>query len=57
VGLETRIETFYALIPSPHEQIVEMVAPRSYRASLDEPTISASVDTQTGHTWTSENRP
>lgn len=34
-GFETRIETFYALMPTPKDRIVEMIAPRRYRARLE----------------------
>jgi N-acetylated-alpha-linked acidic dipeptidase len=38
-GFATRIETFYALMSTPKERRVEMLAPSAYRASLEEPAI------------------
>ena len=38
-GFESRIETFYALMPMPKERVVEMIAPRRYRARLEPPAI------------------
>jgi len=38
-GLETRIETFQALIPYPATRTLEMVAPLRFRAKLAEPAI------------------
>jgi N-acetylated-alpha-linked acidic dipeptidase len=38
-GYETRVETYEVLFPTPTERVVEMVAPRAFRASLVEPAI------------------
>jgi N-acetylated-alpha-linked acidic dipeptidase len=38
-GLETRIETFQALIPYPTTRTLEMIAPLRFRAKLAEPAI------------------
>ena len=46
-GFATQIETFYALISLPRERRVEMVAPRRYRAALDEPPIPGRTPTDT----------
>jgi N-acetylated-alpha-linked acidic dipeptidase len=41
-GWEARIETFDVLFPTPRERVVELVAPRRFRARLDEPAIGGS---------------
>ncbi|HEX2451100.1 MAG TPA: M28 family metallopeptidase, partial [Gemmatimonadales bacterium] len=38
-GWEARIDTFDVLFPTPRERVVELVAPRRFRASLEEPVI------------------
>jgi N-acetylated-alpha-linked acidic dipeptidase len=38
-GFETRIETVYALMPTPKDRVVAMIAPRPYRARLEPPAI------------------
>jgi N-acetylated-alpha-linked acidic dipeptidase len=38
-GFSTRIETFYALMSTPKERRVEMLAPSAFRAALEEPPI------------------
>jgi N-acetylated-alpha-linked acidic dipeptidase len=38
-GLDANIETFYVLFPTPKERIVELTAPRRFRALLAEPPI------------------
>jgi N-acetylated-alpha-linked acidic dipeptidase len=40
-GWEAHIETFDVLFPTPVERLVEMVAPTTYRAALQEPTVPA----------------
>ena len=39
-GWEAHIETFYVLLPMPEKRLVEMVAPTTFRATLEEPTVS-----------------
>jgi N-acetylated-alpha-linked acidic dipeptidase len=39
-GLDAHVETFYVLFPTPKERLVEMVAPTTYKAKLEEPTVS-----------------
>jgi N-acetylated-alpha-linked acidic dipeptidase len=38
-GLDARIETFQVLFPTPKERVVELVAPRHFKAALREPTV------------------
>lgn len=38
-GWDAHIETFYVLIPMPKKRVVEMIAPRVFRAKLEEPTV------------------
>src|SRR5436305_1433188 len=38
-GLDARIETFDVLFPTPKERVVELVAPTTFRAKLQEPPI------------------
>jgi N-acetylated-alpha-linked acidic dipeptidase len=38
-GLDTNIEEFEALLPTPHHRVLEMTEPKSYRARLVEPAI------------------
>lgn len=45
-GWDAHIETFYVLLPSPKERLVELVAPKIFRAKLEEPTIA--VDPTSG---------
>ncbi|HET7293333.1 MAG TPA: transferrin receptor-like dimerization domain-containing protein [Vicinamibacteria bacterium] len=40
-GYETRIETFDVLLPTPLERRLEMLGPRRFVASLEEPALSA----------------
>jgi len=40
-GYEARIETYQALFPTPRVRVLEMTAPRRWRASLDEPALAA----------------
>ena len=39
-GLDAHIETFQVLFPTPKERLVEMIAPTSFRAKLDEPALA-----------------
>ena len=39
-GWDARIETFYVLYPTPREQLLELVAPVSFKAALHEPPIA-----------------
>jgi N-acetylated-alpha-linked acidic dipeptidase len=39
-GLEASIETFYVLFPTPRERVLEMTAPRRFRASLAETPVA-----------------
>src|SRR5947199_8815079 len=36
-GLDARVETFDVLFPTPKERVVELVAPTTFRANLQEP--------------------
>src|SRR5256886_8641994 len=38
-GLDARIETFDVLFPTPKERVVELVAPTTFRATLQEPPV------------------
>ena len=38
-GWDAHIETFYVLLPTPRQRMVELVAPTLYKARLQEPTI------------------
>jgi N-acetylated-alpha-linked acidic dipeptidase len=38
-GWDARIETFDVLFPTPRERVVELVAPRRFRAALEEPAV------------------
>src|SRR6266581_6994214 len=38
-GLDARLETFDVLFPTPKERIVELVAPTTFRAKLQEPPV------------------
>lgn len=38
-GFDTKIETFYALMSTPRERVVEMIEPRPLQAALSEPEI------------------
>ncbi len=40
-GLDAKIETFDVLFPTPKERLVELVAPTSFRAKLEEPAVEA----------------
>jgi N-acetylated-alpha-linked acidic dipeptidase len=47
-GWDAQIETFDVLFPTPKERIVEMVAPKRFRAQLTEPPVAGDVtSTQT----------
>src|SRR3954470_19569390 len=39
-GWDAKIETFDVLFPTPTERVLEMVAPTTYRAALQEPTVA-----------------
>src|SRR5256886_14990073 len=39
-GLDARIETFDVLFPTPKERVVELVAPTTFRAKLQEPPVA-----------------
>lgn len=39
-GFDAHIETFQVLFPTPKERLVEMLAPTSFRAKLQEPVVS-----------------
>jgi len=39
-GWDARIESFTVLFPTPKERVVELVAPTSFRASLEEPAVA-----------------
>lgn len=38
-GYDVRIETFHVLFPTPKTRVVELIAPRRFRARLTEPTL------------------
>src|SRR4051794_29139402 len=38
-GLDARIETFYVLFPTPRKRVVELVAPKKFKAELREPPL------------------
>ena len=40
-GLDAHIETFEVLFPTPQERVLELIAPRKYRARLYEPALAA----------------
>jgi N-acetylated-alpha-linked acidic dipeptidase len=40
-GLDAEIETFYVLFPTPKERALEMVAPTTFTAKLQEPPVAA----------------
>ncbi len=40
-GLDAHIEKFMVLFPTPKQRLVEMVAPKTYKAKLKEPSIAA----------------
>jgi len=42
-GWEAEIETFDVLFPTPKERILEMTAPRRFRASLNEPPVAGDI--------------
>src|SRR4051794_15673510 len=47
-GWDAEIESFDVLFPTPKERIVEMVAPRRFRAALEEPPVAGDItSTQT----------
>jgi N-acetylated-alpha-linked acidic dipeptidase len=44
-GLDAKIETFEALLPTPQERVLEMTSPTHYRAKLEEPQVAGDADT------------
>jgi len=42
-GWDAEIETFDVLFPTPRERVVEMLAPRRFRAALSEPPVAGDV--------------
>ena len=44
-GWDARIETFDVLFPTPTERVLEMVAPTTYKAVLQEPTVAGDPTT------------
>lgn len=42
-GFDARIETFYALMSTPEQRVVEMLAPKRFRAALSEPAVDGHV--------------
>ena len=42
-GWEAEIETFDVLFPTPKERILEMIAPRRFRAALNEPPVAGDI--------------
>ena len=44
-GWDARIETFEVLFPTPTERVLEMVAPTTYKAVLQEPTVAGDPTT------------
>jgi N-acetylated-alpha-linked acidic dipeptidase len=40
-GLDAQIETFYVLFPTPKERELELVAPTTFQAKLEEPPVAA----------------
>jgi N-acetylated-alpha-linked acidic dipeptidase len=40
-GWDAQIENFDVLFPTPKDRVVELVAPRHFRATLEEPTVAA----------------
>jgi N-acetylated-alpha-linked acidic dipeptidase len=44
-GWDARIETFDVLFPNPRERVVELVAPRRFRARLEEPVVAGDPTT------------
>jgi N-acetylated-alpha-linked acidic dipeptidase len=44
-GWDARIETFDVLFPTPRERVVELVAPRRFRARLEEPVVAGDPTT------------
>ncbi len=44
-GLDARIEPFEALLPTPKTRVLEMVAPKTFRARLQEPALPEDKDT------------
>src|SRR5579863_1956657 len=39
-GWNANVETFYVLLPSPKERLVEMIAPTTFKAKLEEPAVA-----------------
>src|SRR6185369_18076363 len=55
-GWDAQIETFDVLFPTPKERLVEMVAPKRFRASLFEPPVAGDItSTQTDEQLASYN--
>jgi N-acetylated-alpha-linked acidic dipeptidase len=48
-GWDAAIETFYVLYPTPKHELLELVAPRRYRATLIEPPIAGDRSSQNPH--------
>jgi len=44
-GWDAKIETFDVLFPTPTERVLEMVAPTTYKAALQEPTVAGDPTT------------
>jgi N-acetylated-alpha-linked acidic dipeptidase len=44
-GWDARIETYDVLFPTPRERVVELVAPRRFRARLEEPVVAGDPTT------------
>jgi N-acetylated-alpha-linked acidic dipeptidase len=44
-GWDARLETFDVLFPTPRERVVELVAPRRFRARLEEPVVAGDPTT------------
>src|SRR5450432_1495933 len=45
-GWDAEIETFYVLYPTPRRELLELVAPNRFRASLSEPPIAGDRSSQ-----------
>ncbi|HXQ64841.1 MAG TPA: transferrin receptor-like dimerization domain-containing protein [Steroidobacteraceae bacterium] len=45
-GWEANIETFYVLYPTPRRELLELVGPRHYRATLSEPPVAGDRSSQ-----------
>jgi N-acetylated-alpha-linked acidic dipeptidase len=47
-GYEAHIETFQVLFPTPKERVLELIAPTTYRAKLQEPVVAVDPTTNQG---------